>query len=60
LAPAFEALLQGWRDAGHRLVALEDQAATLTRAKLRRYPLAWGHVPGRSGELVMQPDFRES
>ena len=56
LASAFEALLRGWRDAGYRLVALEDQAATLTRAELRRYPLAWGHVPGRSGEVVIQPN----
>jgi undecaprenyl phosphate-alpha-L-ara4FN deformylase len=56
LAPAFEALLQGWRDAGHRLVALEDQAATLTHAELPRHPMAWGPVPGRSGELVVQPD----
>lgn len=55
LAPAFEALLQGWRDAGHRLMALQDQAATFRHAELPRHPLAWGQVTGRSGELVVQP-----
>ncbi len=54
LAPAFDALLQGWRDAGHRLVALDDYAATLRREALPRSRLAWGSVPGRSGELIVQ------
>jgi undecaprenyl phosphate-alpha-L-ara4FN deformylase len=52
-APAFEALLDGWRAQGHELVPLAALAEALDDTALPRLPLAWGSVPGRSGELVV-------
>jgi peptidoglycan/xylan/chitin deacetylase (PgdA/CDA1 family) len=56
LAPAFDALLHGWREAGHTLVTLGQLATTLDRRTLPVRELAWGSVPGRSGELVVPGD----
>ena len=53
LAPTVDALLTGWRDAGHTLVSLGQLAATLDRRTLPVRDLAWGTVPGRAGELVV-------
>lgn len=53
LAGHFEALLAGWRGQGHELVCLGDLHAGLDRQSLRREPLRWGALPGRSGELVL-------
>jgi undecaprenyl phosphate-alpha-L-ara4FN deformylase len=52
-APAFEALLDGWRAQGHQLVSLSELFGSVDAARLPLRPLAWGTVPGRSGELVV-------
>ncbi|TPE75946.1 4-deoxy-4-formamido-L-arabinose-phosphoundecaprenol deformylase, partial [Burkholderia pseudomallei] len=56
LAPVFEQLLAGWRAQGHTFATMGDYYATLDRAALPSYPVAWGEIPGRSGELIVQPD----
>ncbi|MDE2081862.1 MAG: polysaccharide deacetylase family protein [Burkholderiales bacterium] len=55
LAPAFEALLDGWRVQGHTLTTLAGLHAANDGIGLPALPLAWGAVPGRSGELVVAP-----
>lgn len=54
LAPAFDALLSGWRAQGHELVAGGDLMQGLDEALLPARPLSWGEVPGRSGELMVE------
>jgi peptidoglycan/xylan/chitin deacetylase (PgdA/CDA1 family) len=56
LAPVFEQLLAGWRAQGHTFATMGDYHATLDRDSLPSYPVAWGEIPGRSGELIVQPD----
>ncbi len=51
-APAFAALLDGWRAQGHALMTLGGLHRALDASALPLRPLAWGTVPGRSGELV--------
>jgi peptidoglycan/xylan/chitin deacetylase (PgdA/CDA1 family) len=53
LAPAFEALLAGWRAQGHELGSLADAHGRVRRASLPTVPLSWGSVAGRSGELIV-------
>jgi hypothetical protein len=53
LAPAFAALLDGWRTQGHRLGTLGELYASLDREALPTHSPGWGTVPGRSGELVV-------
>jgi peptidoglycan/xylan/chitin deacetylase (PgdA/CDA1 family) len=53
LAPAFEALLDGWIAQGHRLVTMAGLHAGLGNRALPVRPLVWGSVPGRSGTLVV-------
>jgi len=55
LAPAFDALLSGWRLQGHELVDLGGLFARIDRRRLPTLPIAWGEVPGRSGELIVAP-----
>lgn len=52
-APALEALLAGWHAQGHELVPLGALHRAECPAELPLQPLAWGSVPGRSGELVV-------
>ena len=54
LAPAFEALLDGWRSQGHRLGSLSALYATVKRAALPVRELAWSWVAGRSGTLLVE------
>jgi undecaprenyl phosphate-alpha-L-ara4FN deformylase len=56
LAPLFERLLHGWRAQGHQLVSMGDYYATLDLDALPSYPVTWGEIPGRAGELIVQPD----
>ena len=56
LAPVFEQLLAGWRAQGHTFATMGDYHATLDRDTLPSYPVTWGEIPGRSGELIVQPD----
>jgi undecaprenyl phosphate-alpha-L-ara4FN deformylase len=56
LAPAFDALLCGWKAQGHQLMTmggLHASAAPRLLPHLRHLPLTWGSVAGRSGELVV-------
>jgi hypothetical protein len=55
LAPAFAQLLAGWQAQGHALVAMADYHATLDRSALPSYSVTWGEIPGRAGELIVQP-----
>jgi undecaprenyl phosphate-alpha-L-ara4FN deformylase len=56
LAPVFEQLLDGWRAQGHTFATMGDYHAALDRSTLPSYPVTWGEIPGRSGELIVQPD----
>jgi peptidoglycan/xylan/chitin deacetylase (PgdA/CDA1 family) len=55
LAPIFEQLLNGWRAQGHTFATMGDYYAALDRGALPSYPVTWGEIPGRSGELIVQP-----
>jgi undecaprenyl phosphate-alpha-L-ara4FN deformylase len=55
LAPVFEQLLAGWRAQGHSFATMGDYHAVLDRATLPTYPVAWGEIPGRAGDLIVQP-----
>jgi peptidoglycan/xylan/chitin deacetylase (PgdA/CDA1 family) len=55
LAPVFEQLLEGWRAQGHTFATMGDYHAALDRDTLPSYPVTWGEIPGRSGELIIQP-----
>ncbi|GJH28682.1 polysaccharide deacetylase family protein [Caballeronia novacaledonica] len=54
LAPVFEQLLAGWRAQGHTFATMGDYHAALDRASLPTYPVTWGEIPGRAGELIVQ------
>lgn len=56
LSPVFERLLAGWHAQGHTFATLGDYHATLDPTTLPSYPVTWGEIPGRSGELIVQPD----
>jgi hypothetical protein len=32
-----------------------DYHSTLDRSALPTYPVTWGEIPGRAGELIVQP-----
>jgi len=55
LAPILEALLAGWQAQGHTLVTMGDYYASLDLDSLPSYPVAWGEISGRSGDLIVQP-----
>ena len=54
-APALQRLLRGWREQGHDLVPLARYHEHVRGRPLPRWPVAWGEVPGRSGELIVAP-----
>ena len=54
LAPAFEALLLGWKAQGYTLVAMRDLAARHDKATLPLHTVLDGTLPGRSGTLATQ------
>lgn len=54
LAPIFTQLLSGWRDQGYDLVAMADYHEQIRNEILPTFPIAWGELPGRSGELILQ------
>ncbi|MCY1226052.1 putative 4-deoxy-4-formamido-L-arabinose-phosphoundecaprenol deformylase ArnD [compost metagenome] len=56
LAPVFERLLAGWRAQGHGLVSMASWYRGLERSGLPQLPVTWGEIPGRSGELIVQPE----
>jgi peptidoglycan/xylan/chitin deacetylase (PgdA/CDA1 family) len=55
LAPALQRLLRGWREQGHALVTLAQYHAHVRSRPLPRLPVAWGEIPGRSGQLIVSP-----
>jgi undecaprenyl phosphate-alpha-L-ara4FN deformylase len=54
LAPIFEQLLTGWQAQGYDCVSMADQYQKIKDDPLPIYPLVWGELPGRSGELIVQ------
>ncbi len=58
LAPAFERLLEGWKEQGYELVAMRDLLAGLVPASLPLHVVDDGEIRGRSGTLAVQgPGF---
>lgn len=55
LAPIFEQLLEGWKAQGYDLVSMADYYQKVKNDALPTYPVRWGELPGRSGELIVQP-----
>ncbi|MDN4052858.1 polysaccharide deacetylase family protein [Massilia sp. YIM B02763] len=58
LAPIFDRLLSGWKAQGYRLAAMADYHEKIKDVPLPAYPLQWGQVPGRSGELIVLDTHR--
>jgi undecaprenyl phosphate-alpha-L-ara4FN deformylase len=54
LAPIFEQLLTGWKAQGYQLASMADYYEKLKEQHLPTYPISWGEVPGRSGQLIVQ------
>ena len=53
LAPIFDELLAGWKAQGYRLASMADLYQKVKDQPLPDYPVQWGEMPGRSGELVV-------
>jgi peptidoglycan/xylan/chitin deacetylase (PgdA/CDA1 family) len=53
LAPIFERLLSGWKAQGYQLASMADYYEKIKHASLPEYPVQWGELPGRSGELIV-------
>jgi peptidoglycan/xylan/chitin deacetylase (PgdA/CDA1 family) len=53
LAPIFERLLSGWKAQGYQLASMADYYEKIKHAPLPEYPVQWGELPGRSGELIV-------
>jgi peptidoglycan/xylan/chitin deacetylase (PgdA/CDA1 family) len=53
LAPIFEQLLTGWKEQGYQLASMADYYEKIKDVPLPEYPVSWGEVPGRSGELIV-------
>lgn len=54
LGPIFEQLLSGWRTQGYELVSMGDYYQSIKNDVLPILPIAWGELPGRSGEMIVQ------
>jgi undecaprenyl phosphate-alpha-L-ara4FN deformylase len=53
LAPIFEQLLAGWKQQGYQLASMADYYEKIKDDRLPEYPVSWGEVPGRSGQLIV-------
>jgi peptidoglycan/xylan/chitin deacetylase (PgdA/CDA1 family) len=53
LAPIFEQLLSGWKAQGYQLASMADYYEKIKHDPLPEYPVQWGELPGRSGELIV-------
>ena len=53
LAPIFEQLLSGWKAQGYQLASMADYYEKIKGDPLPDYPVQWGELPGRSGELII-------
>lgn len=54
LAPIFERLLTGWQAQGYVLGSMAEHYRKVKDQPLPTYPVSWGELPGRSGELIVQ------
>jgi len=54
LAPIFEQLLSGWRAQGYELCSMGQYHDSVKDDVLPILPVAWGELPGRSGEMIVQ------
>lgn len=54
LAPIFEQLLAGWQAQGYQLASMADYHQKIQHLPLPVCPIAWGELPGRSGQLIVQ------
>lgn len=55
LAPIFEQLLTGWKQQGYSLCSMGDYYDTIKDQDLPVVPVTWGELPGRSGDMILQP-----
>jgi undecaprenyl phosphate-alpha-L-ara4FN deformylase len=55
LAPIFEQLLNGWQAQGYVFASMADHYHKVKNSSLPNYPVCWAELPGRSGELIVQP-----
>jgi len=53
LAPIFDQLLSGWRTQGYCFASMGDYQDRIKDLPLPLRRPGWGHVPGRSGELIV-------
>ena len=53
LSPIFEQLLSGWKAQGYQLASMADYYQKIKELPLPDYPVSWGELPGRSGELIV-------
>ncbi|TCS39407.1 peptidoglycan/xylan/chitin deacetylase (PgdA/CDA1 family) [Paucimonas lemoignei] len=58
LAGAFEDLLKGWLSQGYELVSMAEYYKKISQLVLPTFPLSWGEIPGRAGQLVVQAESR--
>lgn len=54
LAPIFEQLLSGWKAQGYVFASMRDYHEQVKDTPLPDFPVAWGVLPGRSGEVIVQ------
>ena len=55
LAPIFAQLLKGWKAQGYTLASMATHHRQVQAVELPLADIAWGSLPGRSGELIVQP-----
>ena len=53
LGPVFEQLLDGWTAQGYQLASMADYYEKIKDSPLPDRTVAWGELPGRSGELIV-------
>ena len=53
LAPIFDQMLAGWKAQGYQLGSMADYYSQLDCSGLPVRAMAWGDLPGRSGELIV-------
>lgn len=58
LAPIFEQLLTGWHTQGYQCISMADQYDRIKYSPLPVYPVSWGELPGRSGQLILDKTER--
>lgn len=55
LAPIFEQLLTGWQAQGYDLTSMAEYYQKARNDALPVHRISWGELPGRSGELIVEP-----